>query len=308
MTPGADASIASIAAVQHGTFSSRQARSVGFTRGMVQSRVRLGRWTRVLPGVFEVAGTPPSWRHDLWIALHEAGETAAVSHRSAAALEALRSFAEGPIEVSKQQCRNHVLGTGLLHESSWLPADHVTVVDGFPCTTVERTIFDLAAVEPERRVVRALDDAVVLKKTTPAKVAKVLDDLGKRGRPGTRMVRRILASRSGTYTPTESGLEQRMVDLLEGAELPAPERQVVVWSEHGFVARVDLAYPRRRLAIEVDGERFHTSPSDRLADELREERLRSLGWEVLRVTGHEVWQQPERAVARVRRALAVGAA
>src|SRR5688572_27505029 len=138
-----EARVATTADQQHGVLSSAQARECGLTRGMVGARLRSGRWERVVNGVYRVGGAPPTWRQRLWVALLDAGPTAAVSHRSAGALRRLRGYREGPIEVTKRSRLDHRISSGVRHESRHLPAHHVELVDGFPCTTLARTVFDL---------------------------------------------------------------------------------------------------------------------------------------------------------------------
>jgi len=66
--------------------------------------------------------------------------------------------------------------------------------------------------------------------------------------------------------------------------LPTPEPQY--WIEIGGVPtfRLDLAYPHARVAVEYDGEEFHTSEEDREADEKRRDWLERHGWTVIVVT------------------------
>ena len=58
---------------------------------------------------------------------------------------------------------------------------------------------------------------------------------------------------------TDSPLETRFLQLLRRSRLPAPRRQYEIHDEGTFIARVDFAYPEIRLAVEVDGYRFHSS-------------------------------------------------
>lgn len=50
------------------------------------------------------------------------------------------------------------------------------------------------------------------------------------------------------------------------------------------VYRLDLAYPHAKIAIEYDGEEFHTSERQRRRDEECREWLRRRGWYVIVVT------------------------
>jgi very-short-patch-repair endonuclease len=59
----------------------------------------------------------------------------------------------------------------------------------------------------------------------------------------------------------------------------------------------------RRLAIEVDGESYHREwDGERLwADQLRDARLRELGWDVMRFWVYEIRDEFDAVIARVRR-------
>jgi very-short-patch-repair endonuclease len=51
----------------------------------------------------------------------------------------------------------------------------------------------------------------------------------------------------------------------------------------GWPISVDIAYPPMRLAIEVDGV-THNDPKQQAKDRMRDQRLRSLGWSVFRIS------------------------
>src|SRR5919106_1359622 len=108
--------------------------------------------------------------------------------------------------------RGHPPPDGALHAMP-LPPAHVTVVDGIPCTTVARTLFDLAASEKwERRVERAMDNALAMRLVTVA----TLDDLVRRskGRKGVVRMRKLLETRQAEYVPPASELEARFFELV----------------------------------------------------------------------------------------------
>lgn len=96
-------------------------------------------------------------------------------------------------------------------------------------------------------------------------------------------------------------METRVRLLLVRGGLPRPEAQHVVRDHAGdFVARLDLAYPEMRLAIEYDGS-FHWT--QRRADDRRREALRELDWTVLVVSAEDYYQTPELVVMKVRKAV-----
>jgi very-short-patch-repair endonuclease len=78
-------------------------------------------------------------------------------------------------------------------------------------------------------------------------------------------------------------------------------------------ARLDMAHPAAKLAIEVDGRAFHSAHEAFERDRERQGQLAELGWLTIRFTWSMLVSDPARVVARVRsviegRVAAVGAA
>ena len=69
------------------------------------------------------------------------------------------------------------------------------------------------------------------------------------------------------------------------------------------VARIDLAYPRARLAIEADSFRWHSGRETWQRDLSRQNLLVLRGWTVLRFTWDDVAHRGGHVVAEVARAL-----
>ena len=103
--------------------------------------------------------------------------------------------------------------------------------------------------------------------------------------------------------PTESPLEQRLRRLLIKNGLPVPATQHEVRDRGKLVARVDLAYPLARLAIEADGYRYHTGRAAWQRDLVRRNALSLLGWTVHHVTWEDIEVRPDEVVERVRTTL-----
>jgi very-short-patch-repair endonuclease len=81
-----------------------------------------------------------------------------------------------------------------------------------------------------------------------------------------------------------------------------PEPQYVIQDWQGVIARVDLGFPRQRLAGEYDGE-WHGEWRQISADRERLNRIQAAGWDVLFVTARQL-RDPHTMVAAVRTALA----
>lgn len=103
---------------------------------------------------------------------------------------------------------------------------------------------------------------------------------------------------------TESPMESRLRWELHVAGLPRPVVQFEVWDAGAFVARLDLAYPERKIAIEYDGA-WHWER--RRHDDRRRDRLRALGWTVLVFSAEDIFQQPLAMTAQIARALRAAA-
>ena len=97
----------------------------------------------------------------------------------------------------------------------------------------------------------------------------------------------------------ESPPESRLRVALRDAGL-APVPQFVVLDSHGlFVARVDLALPEQRVAMEHDGQAVHDRAEAFVADRRRQNALVTAGWTVLRFTAADLRRGAAPAVAQV---------
>lgn len=125
----------------------------------------------------------------------------------------------------------------------------------------------------------------------------------RREQPGARGARRLEQVVELADPRAESPMETRLRILLVGGGLPAPAVQYRVVDEYGFVlARVDLAYPAAKLAIEYDGGHHFTTARAR-RDRVRDADLADLGWETTRCVDDDVLVSPPQTVHRVRRLL-----
>ena len=161
-----------------------------------------------------------------------------------------------------------------------------------------------------------VDTAVDLVRFLPGDEAVVmLDHLVREGLVALGAVRADLADREPCAGSARARRAAQLADGLAGSQqetrlrllllragLPPPVAQFVIRDEAGFVARVDLAYPDLRLAIEYDG-LYHAGTTTFFADRRRLDRLTAAGWTVIHVTAEDM-RRPERLVARVRAARA----
>jgi hypothetical protein len=164
------------------------------------------------------------------------------------------------------------------------PGD-VQEVGGVPCTTPVRTAVDLLRWLPPHMGL-AIADALAGRGLLETDVLTI--ELERwAGCHGVVQARRLAGLiEPGTESFGESWLRLRIVD----AGFPRPVVQIEIVDEHGCVRyRLDLGWPDRCVAVEYDGEEFHSSPRDRRHDEARRNELLRLGWSVLAVGKGEVF-------------------
>ncbi len=75
------------------------------------------------------------------------------------------------------------------------------------------------------------------------------------------------------------------IDVLMKHGLPEPKINYVVNLENGHTARLDMAYPQWKIAIEYDGKQHEESWEE---DNLRRNKLAELGWAIIVVTRADV--------------------
>jgi predicted transcriptional regulator of viral defense system len=282
---------------QHGVVTLLQLVGLGLTARAVGYRVAAGRLHRVHDGVFAV-GYPRLTREGHYMAAVLAcGESSGLSHRSAADLRGMRRSSRKAIDViSSRRPGRKRAGIDAHTSSTLLPRD-IEKVDGIRCTTVARTLLDLAAVLPRRAVERAFDQAEVLRVLDAREIKDVLARAG--GHSGAGIVRAILADHSRATTLTRSELEEAFLAICERAGVPRPQVNVRVALEPtGYEA--DFLWREQGLIAETDGRDVHATRRAFEADRRRDQRLMLAGFRVVRFPWQQVVDEPETVAATVR--------
>lgn len=155
----------------------------------------------------------------------------------------------------------------------------------------------------EKRLARAVDNALAMKLVSWTELADLLLRIGKRGRSGTATFRRVVGERSDSYVPPAGEFEQRLRELIQRAGVAAPERQLWVYDEDGPIGRFDTGWRAERLILEADSRRHHMSLLDFENDRERDARLAAAGWRVMRVTWKQLRLKPREVEERLLRAL-----
>ena len=179
----------------------------------------------------------------------------------------------------------------VLREEEWqaVPTGRVT--------TPVRTAFDVGRSGDPLVTVPLLDALMAAAGVTVEEITEL-----RRSRPGARGCRRLDEALSYVTGRAESPPESRLRVFVMRAGLPAPEANYSVVADGVFLARVDLAWPEVRVAVEYDGE-YHDDPDQVAADRARLNRLKAAGWTVLVIDRHQM-RRPDRVLAQITSVLA----
>jgi len=296
---GRDARLALIAARQAGAFSFAQALAAGFPRATISRRLASGTWTRGLPGVLVIAGTPPARSLALWIAVLAVGHDAVLTHETGALLHGAERLPLMPITLIVPHGGHHRVPGTFAHQIDDLAASHRTTHDGLPVSTPARTVVDLAATRDVATIGRVADDLVRSRRTSYAAIAGVLAQIARPGKPGLDKIVSVLDERGDGHVPPASELERALFDALAAGGLPPPQRQVPL-PGRGIDGVVDAAYLDAQIVLEADGRRWHTRMEASRQDRERDARVVRSGWVPLRFVHEQVVHDPAEVCATVR--------
>jgi very-short-patch-repair endonuclease len=297
-----DARIARLAAAQHGVFHLRQLELLGLCPRAVQKRAQAFRLHRVHRGVYSLVPATLLTRNGRYMAAVLAcGPGAVLSHRSAAALAELRADNRSRIDVAvpRRGLRRRDID---IHRTDTLAPDDVTRIDGIPCTSVARTLVDIAQVVSRRALERTFDQAEVLGVLNLRGVTQQLARLGRRR--GVARVRAVLETHHAGATATWSELEEAFLELVRAARLPAPEVNAWLMLDDGDPPiRVDFLWREQRVVLETDGWNTHKTRQSFEHDRRIDQRLTAARFTPVRATWRQIKCERRRLAQTLRRVL-----
>lgn len=272
---------------------------LGLSPKAIDHRRRIARLHALHRGVFAV-GTPDVSRLGRWMAaVLAAGDGAALSHSSAAALWEIGREG-GRIEISVPRERNPRVHGVRVHRRKELAGPDLTRRHGIPATTPARTLLDLAVRLEPSRLERAVNEADKLDLINPGDLREWAGE--RPGQDGVAPLRRLLDR--DRFVLTDSELERLFLRIVQRAGLPKPATGRRI---HGY--RVDFHWPDLGLVVETDGLRYHRTAAQQASDRRRDQVLTAAGLTVLRFTHRQVAHEPrevERILATVARRLGSG--
>ena len=286
-----------LASQQHGRVARWQLLHLGVDRRMIDRRVADGRLRPVHPGVFAVAHSAELRFGRTAAAVLACGADGFAAQRTAGWLQDLLHV-PSRLEVAVRDRSPHVLADVRVRRPTDLRDDEVHVVHGIPCTTVARTLVDVAAVVRLEQLAYAVGQAERAGTLDLVAIGAVLDHLA---RP--RGVRNLRAALAAPAPLLRSRLEQRFLGLCGTFDLPVPRMNHHVEVGPGDWREVDAVWPAERVAVEVDGEGVHTGYVAAQADASKQAALEAVGFAVVRCPELDLVLRGAKVAGTVRAAL-----
>lgn len=274
---------------QGGVATTAQLRGLGMSNHVIAALVKqehLVRFHRDVLFEAESWGRARPWdRHVLrargvLLALQPDGEGPyALSHHSALALQDVRVHGvDDRAHLVRTDAQRGRKDTGLQVHAP-LHARWVTTTGGFALVRPELACLQVAASFGVEAGLVSTDGALHDGKVMPEEVRRAARG-GSFGK-GVAAVRTVVEHMNAL---SESAGESRSRWLMHLLRLPAPELQVDIRDEAGHViGRVDFLFRQQRTIVEFDGMVKYRTSADLAAEKVREDRLRELGYEVVRL-------------------------
>jgi very-short-patch-repair endonuclease len=162
-------------------------------------------------------------------------------------------------------------------------------------TALPRTLLDLAATAPRHRLERALDTAEHIGIFDLGAIESLLARAG--GHHGVGTLRKAL----DIYRPHDvlrSKFERRFLAAVRDAGLPSPSAN---FNLAGY--ELDMYWLRERFVVELDVYETHGTHAAFEEDRLRQENLKLVGIEMIRITGPRFDREPQEVIGRIHRHL-----
>lgn len=299
-TPPSFQALAALATRQHGVISMAQLRRLGYAKSTVIEWVASSRLHQLHRGVYAVGHRRLTWHSHCWAAVlgaeaNEVGEVvwpAVASHGSAAYLWGVYRYAPETIDVTAP-IRRRAKRQFRVHFSSILAHEDRGEREGLPVTSVPRTLLDLAIRARPEQLDRLLERAEEKDLLDLVVVEALIDRAG--GHRGRGRLRNALALYRPDPAFTRSRFEKRFRRLVRAAGLPDPSMNFNVT---GY--ELDAYWPELRFAVELDLFETHGSRAAFERDRLRQEELKLLGIELIRVTKPRLDREPNQVVDNLR--------
>src|SRR3954454_4387812 len=204
-----------LARTQYGVITHAQMIVLGYSSQAIQHRISRGRLHPIHRGVYAVGRAELTQEGEWMAAVLACGDTAALSHDSAAALWGIAKRAKTPIHVSvlvDSRSRNGIE----VHRRKELSA---TTYKRIRVTTPAQTLIDLAHTWSQSELEQAIGEADLRRRVGLRALRTAATKAGRSGAPLRAIIDRV------TFRVRQPALEREFLRLIAQADLPLPETQ-----------------------------------------------------------------------------------
>ena len=178
----------------------------------------------------------------------------------------------------------------------------VTTVNGIPVVGPPLAAISVARQLSHRWQVAAFDAVLWNRTATEEDLYRLSEEWRSRGGKAT-IDEAIARARRGAQTVLETMSRLALVD--QG--LPEPSLQVPFYDRAGLIGYVDMYWPDFRVIGEADGRVKYAERDDLVREKIREDRLRALGFRVVRWMWQDVYERPAEVARWIRDARQISA-
>jgi predicted transcriptional regulator of viral defense system len=298
-----DHAIARLAERQHGVVARRQLSALGLSEREIDLRIATGYLHPVFRGAFAVGHLAIGRTARMLAAVLACGDGTVLSHGSAAELQSLWDRQPIPIDVIPPRRAGRKVADIRWHNVLQPTPAEIEIRKGIPCTTVSRTLVDMAGRTGFTALSRLVERAAIQRRLEVREVDRVLARGRRRGAPQLRAILDLWRTDTERRPRLRSPLEAHLLPALVAAGVPRPECNVKLGVDGGRPLEVDMLWRAEKLAIEADGEETHGTRRAFQEDRKRDQRLLAAGFRVARVTWRQAEDEPTAVAARIRRML-----
>jgi len=282
---------------QHGVVATHQLTDFGIHPSVTRRRIANGTWKREGRAVIIPAWVTDDDEHEAWVLQVAAGMDAIVSGPLAARLSGW--FIPGRERIVVRSSYTHRLGSDihvLRRETPANPAQRgllslATRLDALADTLITRPWGDACDLLDSALQSRWIDQAIL---------DSLIARRSGRGRKGVGRLRKLRSHVTGNH---RSEAERRVADVLARSGTGEWLANYLLQSRGRVVAELDFAQLATRIAIEVDGRAYHSDSQAFERDRVRQNRLATEGWLVLRFTWKQITEDSAGVMRTVRHAV-----
>jgi len=298
-----DRRIATATTGQLGIVTRQAAHAAGIADHQLWSRVMSGTLVQTGPHTFRLFGAPDTPIGRLTSLLADLRPDAFASGPTAAALHGFDGFElREPFDVTTPRDHNKRRIGHRIHTTTKLPLIDRALVQGCATMSGARTLIDLARRATPERLRIAFDSGLRDGVFSEDLLHRRIVALRGSGRYGIPKLLEVIEG-AETVSGAHSWLEREFLRLIDAAQLPPPDTQVVLARAGGRLVRVDFRFPGTPLVVEVLGYRYHRTKHQMSRDAERANVLLDDGLLPYQFTYQQITESPAAMIETLRQAL-----